>query len=59
MQSALHIDSDMPFLTLLNREEIEKQMLDERMNVGNTRAGSAEFGSSCDEFRLFCNAKFN
>ena len=59
MQSEFHLDSDTPVLTLLKREEIEKKIMDERINVGKTGARFTECGSSCDESRLFCNAKFN
>ena len=59
MQSTLHLDSDTPFLTFLKREEIEKQMMDERINVGKKGAGFTECGCSCDKSRLFCVENFN
>ena len=56
---SLCIDIDMPFVTLLKIDEIEKQMIDERMNVGKTIARFTVCGSSCDKSKLFCNIKFN
>lgn len=59
IQSALCLESDMPFLTLLKREEVEEQMIRERINAGKIRAGFAECGSSYYKSRLFANVKFN
>ena len=59
MQSVLCLDSDILFLSLLKREEIEQQMIKERINVGKCAAGFTECSSSCDKSRLFSNTKFN
>ena len=55
MKSVLCLDSDVPFFTLLNREEIAKQMMNERINVGKNAAGFTECGCSCDKSKCFCN----
>ena len=55
----LHLNSSIPFLTLLKRNEIVKQMIDKRIHIGKLEAGFTECRSSCDTSRLFSNTKRN
>ena len=59
MQSALHLDSDVPFPSFLKHEEVTEQMMNDRINVGEKGTTFIECGSSCDGLRLFDNDKFN
>ena len=59
MQSVLCLDINMPFLSLLKREEIAQQMIKESVNAGKCAVGFTECGSSCDKSRLFSNTEFN
>ena len=57
MQAALCLDSEIPFLTLLKRGEIAKEMIDERINAGKIAASFTESMSVHDKSKLFCNTK--
>ena len=58
-QVVLKLDSDMPFLTLLKRDDVANQLTNEPINSGKVGRKFTECGSACDRARLFCNTKHN